>query len=257
MDRLTLPLAKHIKAAIWPDITITVKDTSTAIVDFFRSNPKWYDTPSRSILEPTWQIRGDYDRLNPDWLKMTEKGKRIAHIIGKEKPRLRCDAVGFYFQYSDKGLEAHIPARTIEVGLPHFVEMFFWHPTTVRMQIKQAHLLRREWDRVPELRATGPSALNRAAEMAMAKILYGERRLPLPFISLKMQDMPDGASYGVYNAQSRWFVKDLREEATSSWLKGLDRVYSDVRSLYENKMDFFDRGLPCFDSMKHYIEYHR
>ena len=69
--------------------------------------------------------------------------------------------------------------------------------------------------------------------------------------------MSDGASYGVYNAQSRWFVKDLREESTSIWLKGLDRVFGDVKSLYKNKVDFFDRGLPNFDSKRHYIEYHR
>jgi hypothetical protein len=256
MELLTLPLARWVKDNIWPRCELTVVDTSKHIIDYFKKNTTWYDTHNRSILDPTWQIRGDYDVLNPSWQVMANRGLKVGHIIGKEKPQLRSDDKGFYFFYSDRGIESHLPARTLEIGMPHHVEMFFWHPSTVRMQIKQAHMLMAAWNGCPVISRPDELAFTRRYEDEVAKYIYGRRTIPLPFSGLKMEDMPNGARFGVYIAQSQWFAENLKEDATKTWMKGVFKVYEDVKPLYKDRMDFFKRGLPSVHSKRHYIRHH-
>ena len=99
-------------------------------------------------------------------------------------------------------------------------------------------------------------AFTRRYENEIAKYIYGPRTIPLPFSGLKMEDMTNGARFGVYIAQSQWFVDSLKEDATKIWMKGVFKVYEDVKPLYSDRMDFFRKGLPSFHSKRHYIRYH-
>jgi hypothetical protein len=247
-EDITLPLAQHIKETYWPHITITHVDFSQGLIDRMKSDVLWYKDYRSCSIDPNSIMRSDWDMLVPRWRTMAERGLKIGHIVGKEKPRVRLDDVGFYIQYSDIDHQDYIAPRKLD--LPYHIEMFFWHPSTVKMQLKQAHTLRRCWSELYSHHSPD-RWFTRAYEDEIARAVYPVSRLPMLGFTLKRRDL--GHLDTVWKQQSNWFIEDKQSDHFKIWSKGAFYLYDQVRSMYDNSLDFFLKGFPNFSTRKHYI----
>lgn len=247
-EDLTLPLAKHIKETYWPNIKITHVDYSTGLIDRLKNNPRWYEDYRSCSIDPNSIMRSDWDMLVPEWRQMAEKGIRIGHIVGKEKPVVRVDSRGFYFYYADNDHQDYISPRKLD--LPYHVEMFFWDPTTIKMQLKQSHVIMKHWAQMKN-HQDPEKWFTRAYEDEIANLIYPKRILPFLGSTLKRSDM--GYVGGAWKQQSRWFVEDKNTDHFRIWSKGAIALYDQVKPLYANKVEFLKKGFPKFSTKRHYI----
>ena len=256
VEHLSVPTAKFLKENFWPNLKISViDDFSEKTIDYVINNPDWYEKRQSTSIDPMSLLRGDLDVMNPEWRKMTELGKRIAHVAGKEKPQIRRDDVGFYFRYSDISHLDYIAPRATERELPQYVELFYWDPTTVKMQIKQAHMIRRAWN--PIIETINTNAGTRMLEDELAKVLYGPRMIPQPHSPLKPNDVINGIKDNQpAKSNSQWFVRDINSDHAKIWARGVFELYNRVKPLYSNKIDFYRKGFPSITTKNHYIWYH-
>ena len=76
----SLPIAEYVKKYFYPDLKITVCDTSDYTWDFFTKNKEWFNivTTNLNYFSPGIAWRADYDIVNTDFRKITES----ATVIG-------------------------------------------------------------------------------------------------------------------------------------------------------------------------------
>ena len=253
-------VAKEIKDNYWPDIEVTVCDLTDPLLKMVSEDPDWYEKRNSASIDPVAIVRSDYDLIHPPWRTMAEKGKRIAHILGKEKPFVSQDEKGFFMQYGDTNHQDHVLPRMTEVGLPQYVELFYWDPSTIQMQLKQAHMIRRAWQAGdPILTRTEELKSGRAHEDAMARVIYGRRFLSKPFQSLKsIKDVPGMTltNSTPWKPCSDWSLRDKSSVFFKNWTRGIFELYKTVKPLYAHSMSFWHSGFPTLSSPKHYIWYH-
>ena len=256
---LAAVVAKEIKDYHWPDVEVTMCDLTDPLLKMISDDPNWYEKRHSASIDPAAFLRSDYDLMHPPWRTMAEKGKRIAHILGKEKPFVSRDEKGFYMQYNDTNHQDHVIPRMTEVGLPQYVELFYWDPSTIQMQLKQAHMLRRAWQEGdPILTRTEELKSGRAHEDAMARILYGYRFLSRPMQTLKIKDVPGLTltNSTPWKVVSDWSLRDKSSIFFKNWSRGTFELYKTVKPLYTHSMSFWHSGFPTLSSPKHYIWYH-
>jgi len=257
---LALPVAKYIKGNYWPDVEITFADTTDTLLKMIESDPKWFEKRHTASIDPFALPRTDYDLLHRPWRVMTEKGKRVGHIIGKEKPGVFRDEIGYFMRYGETNHQDHVLPRALEPGLPQWVELFYWDPTTIKMQLKQAHMIRKARQAGdPILAQSEELCFSRIHEDVLGKILYGPRFLPRPYHGLKsIKDVPGMhlTNSTPWKPCSDWSVRDRNTEFFKNWTRGIFELYKTVKPLYAHSMSFWHSGFPTLSSPKHYIWYH-
>jgi hypothetical protein len=193
---------------------------------------------------------------------MAHRGVKIGHLIGKEKPFVTRDETGFFFYYDDKDQSDWSAPRSLDwdPSLPQYKELFFSHPSTIRMQLKQSHMIRKVWDLYPILsvydRYTDSRGFGRAVEDTLADIIYGPSKFPQFAIFPKTNDIDIGKKSKLWKTHSKWFLDNLSEAPVRAWFKGIDIIYDRLSPLYKNKMDLYRGGVPGFNTKKYYIHYH-
>lgn len=140
----TIPRLKEIYNQI-PETKITVVDLTKFLFSFFESygDASWVET-KREGLNPLNVTRYNYLYFS-DVRKKFDKDKKIAIILGVEKPRtyINSQTNKFYIRFSDR------PANVASVGdfiheYPNAtVEYFYWSPDAVDIICKQAHTIKK------------------------------------------------------------------------------------------------------------------
>lgn len=144
----------------------------------------------RSVAEmddPTWVLRRN-EHLSPGllfrydywhWAEMMrtfERGKRVAIIVGIDKPKTRIEDGQFWMVFPD----STVNITTIrEWNTDHVnveTEPFYWSPTAVDMLCKQAHVIRR-WVRAnPQMRQYWDrpsfSVMRKVHERVLRSVVY-------------------------------------------------------------------------------------
>ena len=262
IEEQSIPLANLIKENHWPHLKITVNEQQNQLIKFLVDNPDWMEKRVHHTTDPNCILRSDFDRFNTDWQKMAHRGVKIGHLIGKEKPFLTRDETGFFIYYDDRDQSDWIVPRGLDwdPSLPQYKELFFSHPSTIRMQLKQSHMIRKVWDLYPVLsvydRYTDSRGFGRAVEDTLADIIYGPSKFPQFSIFPKTNDIDIGKKSKLWKTHSKWFLDNLSEAPVRAWFKGMDSIYDRLRPLYKSKIDFYRGGVPGFNTKKYYIHYH-
>jgi hypothetical protein len=128
-----------------PNTKITVVDLTKFLFSFFESHKdaSWVET-KREGLNPLNVTRYNYLYFS-EIRKKFDKNKKIAIILGVEKPRtfINSQTDKFYVRFSDR------PANVASVGdfiheYPNAtVEYFYWSPDAVDIVCKQAHTIKK------------------------------------------------------------------------------------------------------------------
>lgn len=260
IEQQSIPLANYLKENYWPNLKITVTELKPHLMQCM--NDRAWARSMQSTTDPNAVLRSDFDRFNDDWKRMANKGIKIGHLVGKEKPMIVRDDIGFYLHFIDGDITDWAAPRRkdFDPSLPQYKEFFYWHPKTVRMIIKQCHLLRRAYDlfsHIPNMYNRGsPMSASRLIEDSIASVIYGPRLLPTPAFFLKVDDQPIKADSKLLKPQSHWFFQNLSEEPVRNWFSGVNELYHKLRPLYTDKMQFYRRGFGTFKTKPRYFWYH-
>lgn len=211
----SFPLAQHAKDTVFPNIKITVQDTTTAILDFWSRAKHWHEDFNISDFSPMNGIKQAWDDIHPDLKPLIDRGLKIAHIFGIEKPMVCHDNGFYYMKFLDHHLNAQFPYRSFfnRNQLPQYFEPFYWGDSCADMLIKQGHtiknyIIKHRLDPGVVLSQTGT-----AMHHWIGRIVY-DRKLPLPFY-------PDKDTVQVKGMDQRLF-KDQNTSYYRNWKSGVD-----------------------------------
>jgi len=223
------PIAEMIKEKYYPNVEITVHDTKKYTIDFFKENKNWFEL-GNSNLNPGNYYKADYDQMNPNWRKLAEKGKRIGHIMGIDKPRVLKIKDNFYFSFIDTPTIDFGNPRNTKIDLPMYNEMFYWHPDCAKMLIKQGHLvknaIKNNNDVALQNRKNNSNAYKYLQDRRfewhneIAHIIY-KRHIPV------LYECPKSLSE-IRNGYLSWFWKDVQSEHYQNWNNGLEFLFSRI-----------------------------
>lgn len=217
------PLAQMAKNLYYPDLKITVKDSGDYVKSYFRNLDLGRDDTvitSISSLSPTSIQNADIDNLHRDLLQVAERGRRVGHIYGTDKPPIYWTGSEYKVKFLDKTASLFFNNyRRTTIDLPSYKEAFYWAPSTAKLIIKQAHTVKR-YIKAMNLEPDIINKLNgRPKHNFLASIIY-QRTLPLPFSPEKSR------AIGI-TSQDTYFFRNPGDEHVQKWhkiIRNLDSV---------------------------------
>lgn len=208
-----LPLAQWAKDTHYPHLKITVVDTTTLINNYFARTPNWIEN-NISGLSPGFFVKNDLDEISPHYKMLADQGKRVAHILGADKPAIYRHKNTFYTRWLDTHFASFIITRGTKSQYPQFTECFYWGRNAVHLQIKQLHVLKNyiKANNIPD--SMFDPKKGRPTERFIASVVY-DRKLPL----ISEHEKEPGGSILV--DRDAWFAKDPHSESYQNWSKGV------------------------------------
>jgi hypothetical protein len=261
-----IPLAQYFIDTYSPKTKLTVVDNSFSIHAHY-----WINLQEKTMYENlkssgTLGMIGktpvrikDLSLYNSAW-KKTKESKKVAHIWGRDKVVVRYDDTGFFISFVDSTFTDYLEVYnqlTIE-DLPQDIEFFYTHPTTVKIIIKQAHLI---MNKLPFYKIN-PKIITRKYENLLADIIY-DRKIPAPYLGLKAGDFENWNKY-LYSKDVSKNVLPIYNMAELVLLKNLDNAVTDsfqkqttiISQLLKCKEDEVEGKLSQNYSVKrYYIKY--
>ena len=240
-----LPLAQWAKDHHYPHLKITVVDTTKLINNYFARTPDWIEN-NISGLSPGFFVKNDLDEISPHYKVLTDQGKRIAHILGVEKPQIHRHKHVFYTRWLDIHLCSFIITRGTKSQYPQFTECFYWGRNAVTMQIKQLHVLKNyiKANNIPDFVFDPKNG--RATEQFVASVIY-DRKLPL----ITEHDKEPGGS--ILLDRDGWFAKDPHGEAYQNWHKGVGYLETVLPKHWHSDKGFWTSGVRGIWSKPRYL----
>ena len=214
------PLAQWAKNTHFPHMKVSVVETSSIILDYYRQNPDWAESGGNG-LTPAMCIKSNIDLIDPGWQKLADRGLKVAHIYGADKPRIYRHKQHFYTRWQDNILGEFNSIRTNHGDLPQYIECFYWGKQAVLMQIKQLHVLKNHIKKHNLADSVFDVSRDREYENFVASVIY-HRTLPLTIEHLK------GSGKSVIQSRDAWFAKDAYSDAYINWQKGMEYVTSQL-----------------------------
>lgn len=209
-----IPLAQWVKDNHMPHVKITLVDTVEIINNFYAKNPNWVeDNPWAHT--PSAILKVNPDLLSPHYGELHERGRKVAHIIGSEKPVIFRKNNYFYTQFKDKTFQEYLCMPESINFRPQYVELFYWGKHAIQLQIKQLHVLK-NYIKKHNLQdhQFDPSG-GRPYERLLADILY-KRTLPL------LSEHQKEASPNILKSRDSWFAKDQHSDAFINYTRGIE-----------------------------------
>jgi hypothetical protein len=145
----TLPRLEHVKK-VSPNTKISVIDLSDHIFNFFTNcgDESWLNY-TRERLNVSGFMRHNFLHFK-EIRKRFDKDKKIAMILGIEKPRTYIKGNMFKVMFSDKAVNIATVEEFIDEYANTEIEFFYWHPDCAMMIAKQAHIIKRWLETFPE-----------------------------------------------------------------------------------------------------------
>lgn len=155
------PASEHILQAIprlreisflHPNIKITVVDLTDYLFDsFHKANDASWILNKRESLNPINATRYNYLYFS-EIRKKFDKDKKIAVILGVEKPRvfINPNNDNVFVLFNDRAANITSVDDHINDYDNVTIEYFYWHPSCAKMICKQAHIIKRWLEAFPE-----------------------------------------------------------------------------------------------------------
>ncbi len=193
----------------------------------------------------------DPSYINNDWIKLMEI-KKVGLIYGKEKVSLEQDHIGYYIFMNDVHVAEYIDPYYFlsPKNLQNNTELFYTHPSFVKIHIKQAHQLIRHVDSRYIINRSDPLYYTRVLEDTYAKVIYNRKYKRL-YTGFKTVDLVkekfyalnklDIKPYEVIELGTELYLKILESDQNSNYHKLLTEIkyhflpnveLSKIRSLY-------------------------
>jgi hypothetical protein len=213
----TIPLAEYAKDNFFPNMKITLHDTTPHIISFWNNAKGWHEDwrmPDFSLVNG---IKQAWDDIHVDLKKITDQGKKIGHIFGIEKPGIYYEHGQYFIRFLDQFLNAQFPYRSTanKNQLPQFYEPFYWGDTCAEIVIKQGHAIK-NYIRANRLDpAKTLAVVDTAKHHFLSKIIYN-RKLPLLFYPGKDDAQVKG--------MDEILLRDKNTDYYVNWKTGVDEI---------------------------------
>lgn len=213
----TIPLAEYAKNHFFPNIKITLHDTTSHIIDFWSGAKGWHEDLKISDFSPMNGIKQAWDDIHTDLKKIADRGLKIGHIFGVDKPDIYYSNDQYYIRFLDQMIGAQTPLRSVgnKNQLPQFHEPFYWGSSCAELIIKQGHTVKNYIKNNRLDPAKVLSVKGTARHHFLGKLIY-DRKLPLPFYSDKDTVQVKG--------MDEILLKDTNAEYYSNWKTGVDQI---------------------------------
>jgi len=145
----TFPRLKEIENLI-PLTKITILDLSDHLFEFLEKtgDGSWV-LDKREQVNIAGATRFNYVHFD-DVRKQFDKNKKIALILGIEKPRTYIKEGIFYVSFQDRAANIVTVAEHIRDYTNSSVEFFYWSPESTKMICKQVHVIKKWLEAFPE-----------------------------------------------------------------------------------------------------------
>ena len=196
---------------------LTVLDNTEHIMNWFAENPDWHEDIVTGTA-PNLIGKKDWDVLNPEFAKLVEKGKKVCHIMGVDKPRMHYKDGKFYVRFLDKIISAYAVTRFDENKLPLDVEFFYWGKSTAELICKQAHTIKnyiKSMNLDPNILT---DAGGRTYHNMVASILYQRTIIPM------LYDQVEKSKYNTLEFDMNYFFNDPYSVHVQNWRKGIEKL---------------------------------
>jgi hypothetical protein len=223
-DLQTIPRLKYLEK-VSPNTKISIIDLSSFVFQFLESagDPSWLNY-TRERLNVSGLMRHNFLHLM-EIRKRFDRNKKIAMILGVEKPRTFIKDNMFTLMFLDKAINIATVQEFITDYDNTKVEYFYSHPDSVDMVCKQAHIIKRWLEAFPQyIPAWTPSNLN---DSLRKHRLVHERALRSIIYSTWDNNwwQADKSTKDWHSQIDDWFIKGHREsKAYAIWEAGLDHV---------------------------------
>ena len=240
-----LPIAKYVKETYYPNLVITVVDSTTNIVDFFKSekNAMNFCSPTRrgANYSPSsvGTRTGDYDLLVANHTKLTETGKRVGNMLGIDKPMIHFENGEFKVRFLDKFLGTFFPGRASEFDLPTFQEPFYWSQSTGPLISKQVHSIKNYIKNNGLAGEIINDSRNRKYHDFIANIIY-KRKFPVTFNAKKIEGI------SVLRPWETYFLHDSHTDYLKNWRNGMDQLNKLVPDKWKHGGSIYNDVLGIF-----------
>lgn len=210
--------ALWVQNTLWPGLKISELNVTDAAIKN-SNDPNWQNRLTSSIsIVNTWR---DYD-LHTGTRSIANRGVKVAHILGIDKPTMGLDEHGWFVQFVDKIPNNHINLRAqMTDGL--VVEFFYWANTTAPVIIKQAHTL---------LSALASGAISQKhitgrdtpSQNAVASIIYKHK------FTIWAEEKP--SMPGVVKNHEAWIYSDSQTDQFAHWVKTLREIDATIEKRF-------------------------
>lgn len=240
------PLAKWVKENHMPHLRITVVDTVDMINAYYKNNANWVELGVTGFT-PSGHMKNNFDTLAPHYAQLAEQGKKIAHVVGIDKPRIFRHKNYFYTRYADSYLGEYWASTGHKITpYPQYFELFYWGKNAIKLQIKQLHLLKQHIKKYSIPDHVFNHSLTRPYENFIASIIYN-RTLPLLAESGKKK------SNSIITSRDHWFSKDTHRDSYVNWHKGADYIKTLIKPRWFDNNGFWEGGLQGIWSKPYYL----
>jgi hypothetical protein len=241
----TLPRLKEIQIRS-PKTKIEILDLSDYLLKSWLSagDASWV-MDKKEGLNPLNVTRFNYLHFNKI-RQQFDKGKKIALILGIEKPRtiIHHDN-NFYLRFVDRAsniitIENHIKEYTNSV-----VEYFYWSPDSAKMICKQAHTIKKWLEQFPEYQ---PSWYYKNLDLGTFRLVH-ERLLRTLLYSTWNDEwyQADKAISDWYSEFDSWFIKGFKgTKQHDIWIEGIKFVEENASRFVSDVLGYGD-GLRPID----------
>jgi hypothetical protein len=237
------PIAKYYKETYFPHVKITFQDNTKLVVDFWKNNSKLHEK-NQFVPDPVHSIRLDYNRN----FNIINENKKIAYILGADKPFINHDDIGYYTFINDDNSFRQAKRKHDQ---NYNIEFFYWHKNAAPMIAKQCHMILKDIQNKNLLEyashKTDPYWI-RAKEDYYATVLYN-RTVSIPV------EIPKSAQK-LWDSASDWFFHDRNSDHFKIFHKHLWEWKKEFGSFLPDTKTFLEIGLPKFSTKRRYFKYH-
>lgn len=241
-----IPLAQWAKDTHMPHVKIRLIDTVDTVQKFYKTNPDWIELYP-TALTPSSVIKSNLDILHTDYARMADKGIRVGHIVGVDKPHIYKQKNYYYTRCHDQ-LEMDWVCVPHSISYrPQFVELFYWGIHAVEMRIKQLHVLKRhiKQDSVPF--EIWDWRQGRPHERWVASCIYN-RSMPL------LTEHEKDITTTLVKDRDWYFARDTRDQSFVNYTRGIKQLSQEINPEYwHTPENFWRRGIKMMFSKPRFL----
>ena len=210
-----------------PLTKIRIFDLSETLFDSLATVDESWVLNMKEGLNPIGITRFNY--LSFDEVKRSfDKGKSIALITGVEKPRTVIRNGKFLMRFNDRSANINTVAEHIKEYNNCTVEYFYWAPESVRMLIKQGHVIKQYLEAFPEQQEfwlehkVTPHLTRTMHERILRTVLYTTWDNRWFQANKSISDW--------YSEFDRWFIDNYKDTpAWQNWNAGVNYVQNNLK----------------------------
>jgi len=221
-----IPRIKEIQS-IAPQTKISIYDMTDHLFDSFSNSEENWFLKMREELNPVDVTRYNYLHFS-DFRKRVDKDKKIAVVMGIDKPKLIVDAISdsVYLRFSDRLANISPVGEYMKDYTNTTVEYFYWSPDACDILCKQAHLIKKCIEIDPNLKLY--FSIQNPVNMLPGSLRLISERLLRPILYTTWNKTWFQADKGIFDWHTdfdTWFIEGHADNrANLIWKEGLKQV---------------------------------